>query len=282
MAGLFNLHTHTLFCDGKAAPEGYVLKALELGFHTLGFSGHAPVPFENHFAIKEGELLDYFKTIRALKEKYKNDINILLALEIDFIPQITKDFIEYINQGNLDYIIGGIHLIKNKEKEGLWFIDGPFQEKYDEGLFRVFDGHVRKGVEAYYHQLLEMISTQKLDIIAHLDKIKMHNKDRYFSEEEGWYKDLIWKTLKYIAKEKNCIIEVNTRGLYKNRSETTFPGPTLLEQIHHLNIPITLSSDAHHPDELDGYYPETITLLKDIGFAELVYFSPKGREKQLL
>ena len=279
---LFNLHTHTLFCDGKAEPEDYVLKALELGFHTLGFSGHAPVPFENHFAIKENELPDYLKTIKALKEKYKNQIDILLALEIDFIPQITKDFIEYINQGNLDYTIGGVHLIQNKEKEGLWFIDGPLKEKYDEGLLKVFDGNVRIGVEAYYYQVLEMVSTQKPDIIAHLDKIKMHNKDRYFSEEEGWYKDLVWKTLKFIAKETNCIIEVNTRGLYKKRSETTFPGPALLEQINHLNIPITLSSDAHHPDELDGNYPETITLLKDIGFSELIYFSQKGRESQLI
>jgi len=125
-----------------------------------------------------------------------------------------------------------------------------------------------------------MIATQNLDIIAHFDKIKMHNKNRYFSEEENWYKDLVWKTLKYISQETDCIIEVNTRGLYKKRAETFFPSPEILEQVHHLNIPITLSSDAHKPDEMDGFYSEAIELLCNIGFKELIYFVGSERKLQ--
>ena len=71
-------------------------------------------------------------------------------------------------------------------------------------------------------------------------------------------------------------MEVNTRGLYKKRSETTFPGPAILEQLLHQKIPITLSSDAHQPDDLDGFYPETMSLLEDIGFKELVCYSSEG------
>lgn len=276
----FNLHTHSHFCDGKEAPEEFVKQAIELGFHTLGFSSHAPVPFENKFALKEDRLDEYFNTIRNLKKKYKTQIQLLLSLEIDYIPGITKDFSEFSKSGKLDYTIGGVHLIRNKEVDGLWFIDGPYQEKYDEGLKIVFNGHARKGVEVYYNQVLEMIATQKPDIIAHFDKIKMHNKNRFFSEEEGWYKDIVWKILKYIASKTDCIIEVNTRGLYKKRCDTFFPGPEILEQIHHLNIPITLSSDAHNPEELDGYYPEALSLLKDIGFKELVCFEGKTKKMQ--
>jgi len=126
------------------------------------------------------------------------------------------------------------------------------------------------------------VATQKPDIIAHLDKIKMHNKNRYFTEEEGWYKDIVWKTLKFIADKSNCIVEVNTRGLYKKRSDTFFPGPAILEQIHHLKIPITLSADAHQPAELNGYYEEAIKLMKEIGFKELVCFDNKGRITQAI
>ena len=276
----FNLHTHSHFCDGKEAPEEYVKRAIELDFHSLGFSGHAPVPFDNHFAIKEEKLDEYFQTIRDLKLKYKDSIQILLSLEIDYITGITKDFDEFRKQGDLDYVIGGVHLIKNQNQEGLWFIDGPYQEKYDEGLKTVFNGHARKGVEAYYNQVLEMIATQKPDIIAHLDKIKMHNKERFFSIEEKWYKDLVWKTLKYIADETNCIVEINTRGLYKKRCDTFFPGPEILEQIHHLNIPITLSSDAHKPTELNEYYEEAISVLKDIGFKKILYYRGTERVSQ--
>jgi len=277
---LFNLHTHSRFCDGKEEPEEYVKQAVELGFHTLGFSSHAPVPFENNFSLKEEKMDEYFSTIRALDEKYKDRINILLSMEIDYIPGITRTFAEFSKAGNLDYTIGGVHLVRNKEIEKLWFIDGSKQETYDDGLQKLFNGHIRKGVEAYYGQIREMVATQKPDIIAHLDKIKMHNKNRYFSEEESWYKDLAWKTLKYIASESNCIVEVNTRGLYKKRSDTFFPSPAILEQIHHLKIPITLSADAHQPNELNGYYDEALKLLKEIGFKELICFSKKGRIKQ--
>jgi histidinol-phosphatase (PHP family) len=276
----FNLHTHSRFCDGKEEPEAYVKQAVELEFHTLGFSSHAPVPFENNFSLKEEKMDEYFSTIRALDEKYKNRINILLSMEIDYIPGITRTFAEFSKAGNLDYTIGGVHLVRNKEIEKLWFIDGSKQETYDDGLQKLFNGHIRKGVEAYYNQIIEMVATQKPDIIAHLDKIKMHNKNRYFSEEEGWYKDLFWKTLKYIASESNCIVEVNTRGLYKKRSDTFFPSPAILEQIHHLKIPVTLSSDAHHPSELNGYYVEALKLLKEIGFKEMVCFDKNGRIKQ--
>lgn len=277
----FNLHTHTTFCDGKAEPEDYIQKAIALGFHTLGFSGHAPVPFENNFSIKDDALEHYFDEITRLKEKYKSQICILLSLEIDFIPGITKDFSIYRDMGNLNYIIGGIHLVKNTgNNRRFWFIDGPFQEKYDQGLQDVFHGNPRKGVEAYYNQLLEMITTQKPDIIAHLDKIKMHNKNRFFSEQEKWYQSLVWKVLKYIATETNSIVEINTRGLYKKRSESFFPGPEILEQIHHLNIPVTLSSDAHMPEELDGYYSEAFAMMKDIGFKELILFDEKGKRTQ--
>jgi len=270
-----------LFCDGKADPIEYVQKAIELDFHTLGFSSHAPVPFENTFSLKEERLEEYTSTIAKLKERFQERINIFLALEIDFIPGITKDFEEFDRTGNLDYIIGGVHLIRNKEKQGLWFIDGPKQEIYDDGLKKVFKGNIRNGVENYYYQLQEMTVKQKPDIIAHFDKIKMHNKGRYFSEEEKWYKEIVWKTLKIIS-ESRPVVEVNTRGLYKNRSDTTFPGPDILEQIHHLNIPITLSSDAHKPEELDGCYIETIALLKDIGFKKLQYFSKDGWVNQII
>jgi histidinol-phosphatase (PHP family) len=283
MKNAFNLHTHTRYCDGKAEPEAYVKEAIGMGFHTLGFSGHAPVPFENKFAIRDDDSLTaYCKEIKALQKRYRETIRVLLALECDFIPGISRDFEAFRTAFDLDYIIGGVHLVRNRDQadSGLWFIDGPYPERYDRGLQEVFADNPRKGVEAYYMQLMEMVATQRPDIIAHLDKIKMHNQNRFFSEEEKWYRTLVWKTLKYIAETKNTVIEVNTRGLYKKRSDTFFPGPWILEQVHHLGIPVTLSSDAHEPHELNSYYNEALTVLTDIGFREVVYFEGKNKKVQ--
>lgn len=35
-----NLHTHSIFCDGKDTIEEMTLEAISKGFDILGFSGH--------------------------------------------------------------------------------------------------------------------------------------------------------------------------------------------------------------------------------------------------
>lgn len=268
---LFNLHTHTYFCDGKAEPLAFVKEALKQGFDTLGFSGHAPLLFENEIAIAPEELPSYIKEIKRLGEYYRDQINIPLALEFDFIPGLSADFQQVSRDNKLDYTIGSIHLIGDDSSEQLWFIDGGDPKPYERGLQANFDNNIRKAVAAYFEQLNTMIETQAPDIIGHLDKIKMHNKSRFFTEDEKWYQQHIDKTL-VLIKEKGKIIEVNTRGLYKKRSDSLFPGLSVLKKIKALNIPITISSDAHKPEELSLYIPETLSLVRELGFNKLMNF----------
>jgi histidinol-phosphatase (PHP family) len=275
----FNLHTHCHYCDGSSEPEEYIREAIRLGFGTLGFSSHAPVPFENRFAIQsEDQLKKYAYEIRFLKQKYAGKIEILLGLEADFIPGITRDFGYLKEFAGLDYIIGGIHLIKNPEKENLWFTDGPKQESYDQGLQAIFDNDIKLAVKTYWQQVRLMIETQKPDIIAHLDKIKMHNKNRFFTEDEAWYQEELDATLDLIARSGQ-VVEVNTRGIYKGRSDELFPGIDALKKIRSLHIPITLSSDAHKSEELNLYFEETKEILRKTGFEKLRLLTGKGWEE---
>ncbi|MFC2111450.1 histidinol-phosphatase, partial [Bacteroidota bacterium] len=112
---------------------------------------------------------------------------------------------------------------------------------------------------------------QKPDIIAHFDKVKMHNKNRFFSEDEDWYIGLVDKTLE-IIKQTNTIVEVNTRGIYKGKCDSLFPSIDILKKCFKLKIPIIISSDAHKPEEISSYFPETIEIIKGIGFQELKMF----------
>lgn len=277
---LFNLHTHSRFCDGTGEPEEYVRAAIKAGFHTFGFSSHGPVPFPNNFAIKDEEKLEeYCQVIRDLKAKYAGRIRIFLGLELDYIEGITQDFSIYREQCGLDYVIGSVHLVRNGDDKKLWFIDGSKVESYDNGLTEVFGGDVRKAVTTYYDHVNKMILIQKPDIVGHLDKIKMHNKGRYFREDESWYRDIIMETLENI-KNSGLIVEVNTRGIYKKRSDDLYPGARTLEHMNTLGIPITLSADAHKPEEINGHYQETINLLKELGFKSLTYLSEEGWKEQ--
>lgn len=267
-----NLHTHTHFSDGSEVPDKYCEEAIRQGFQSLGFSDHGPVPFPNTFALREERLQDYINCITDLKDKYSastSPLQIFLGLEIDYIPGISEPFKAYRNEYSFDYLIGSVHLVKNANTGKLWFIDGPDIEIYDEGLKEVFDGNIELAVTSYFRQIQSMVIDHHPDIIGHFDKIKMYNRDRYYSENDAWYQNLVDETLTLISQSES-IIEVNTRGLYKKRASTFFPGPAVLNKIRSLNIPVTVVSDAHAPHELSLCFEDAYKTLKMLGFKTVI------------
>ncbi len=266
-----NYHTHTLFCDGKEPLRAYVKAAERLHYAQLGFSSHGPLPFDNDFSILESQLPTYCQEIDALQTQ--TSVTLLKALECDFVPGMSQSFDTLRQAYHLDYIIGGIHLVRPTDREGIWFIDGPKREVYDEGLNTLFDHNIRKAVTTFWEQTFEMLETEHLNIIAHLDKIKMHNQHRFFQEDEPWYISLSDKALQLIRKH-DVIIEINTRGMYKRRYNGFYPNTRLLMAARKLDIPVVISSDAHHSDDLDQCCTAAWDELKRCGYDHLAVFDP--------
>lgn len=267
----YNLHQHSNFSDGADDPEPYVQKAIDLGFTAIGFSEHSPLPFDNPFSLKKENVSNYVNTIDNLNDKYNSKITIYRALEMDFIPKISEDFNFWKEECKTDYLIGSVHLVSPPNTNELWFTDGPKYQTYDDGLIKYFDGDIRKGVKTYYNQMNSMIDTQDFDIVGHVDKITMHNRNRYFTEDERWYQKMIDETLDLI-KQKDLIVEVNTRGKYKKRSEYLFPDGIALQKVSKLGIPVIISSDAHQPDELNLGFEDAINHLLKAGINEVWRF----------
>ena len=116
-----NYHTHSLYCDGKSTLEEQVHAAEQCGLFQLGFSSHAPVPFENNFAMVEEKLPDYIQEIDRLQQTTL--VSLLKSLECDYIPEMTVDFAKRQTEDGLDYVIGGVHQVRQRNGEGLWFED---------------------------------------------------------------------------------------------------------------------------------------------------------------
>ena len=268
----FNLHTHSIYSDGKSQPREIVEEAVHQGLTTLGFSEHSPLPFDNNFSVKSADMPKYVAEIAQLKTEFKDKIDIYCGLEADYLTSVSEPFAITKEKYHLDYLIGGVHLVgQSANPDEIWFIDGPKWEVYDEGLQKFFDGDIRRAVRRFFDQSNEMIENEPFDIIAHFDKIKMHNRDRYFHEDEPWYRQLALETLDLI-RQKGLVMEINTRGIYKKRYNGFYPSPWLMEEACKMHIPAIISADAHHFSEITLEFAAAEEALKKAGYRSVVNF----------
>jgi histidinol-phosphatase (PHP family) len=259
-----NFHTHSNYCDGKGELDDYIARAKASNMISLGFSSHAPVPFESVWCMKQTKLDDYLRHVNLLKSENR-ELQIYKSLEIDYVPNEISplDF-----KDRLDYTIGSIHFVEKFLDGRHWEVDGTHQS-FMEGYESIFDSNIKDAIVRYYELTREMIRSHCPDIIGHLDKIKIQNKENtFFEENDLWYQQEIKKTLNLIQ-ASGAIVEVNTRGIYQKKSPTTYPSPWILKLILEKDIPITINSDAHHPDDLIREFSATALMLKAIGFEKL-------------
>ncbi len=269
-----NFHTHSAFDDGNVVLEEYVKEALKQDVAILGFSSHNPLPFSVDWVLKKEDYDKYCKTVRDLSEKYKDKIRILLGLEMDFLSNLDSFYREGIDLSALDFLIGSIHFVNFFGDDKGWAIDES-QEEFEKGLDEIYSGNIKKVVEDYYKLIRSMLKLENPDIVAHLDLIKMNNKDgKYFSEEEKWYRAAVLDTLKAVAKSSS-ILEVNTGGIARGKTDSLYPSNWILEEAYNMRIPITLSSDAHRPEQITAKFKEAAVLLNSIGYKEVYILHKK-------
>lgn len=255
---------HSTYCDGKSELMDYVDQARTLNLISIGFSSHAPVPFSTKWCMKAERLDDYLINIEKIK-KLNSFVEIYKGLEVDFIPGVTSP---NLFRDKLDYSVGSIHFIETLPDGTAWEIDGT-HALFLEGYSKIFNNNIQDVIIRYFELTREMIATACPSIVGHLDKIKIQNPgSKFFKESDTWYQDEVKKTIDAIH-SSNAIVEVNTRGIYQKKSETTYPSPWILELLHKKNIPVTINSDAHHSDDIINQFPETALMLKRIGFKKI-------------
>ncbi|TAJ12747.1 histidinol-phosphatase HisJ family protein [Marinilabiliaceae bacterium JC017] len=274
----FSLHTHSPYCDGKSTMDEICQTAVNKGLQMIGFSGHAPVPFKTKWAMGFDDLTQYQSDIYNCQKSYEGTLQIYKALEVDYVPGFTVSLNEWRRIVRPDYLIGSVHLVKGAANDALWFLDGP-PENYDKGINEIFGGDYKKAVRAYYHQLREMIQEGRPEIIGHMDKVVMNNQRRYFDPEADWHMIEVEKTLR-IIKAYGCIVEINTRGIYRGKYDDFFPSASIIQKCIELHIPLTISSDAHHCIELDSGFEDAAKTMVELGGKELTVLN-KGVWEQI-
>lgn len=260
-----NLHGHTTYCDGKNKAEDYILAAIEKNFVSVGLSGHSYTAFDTDPCMSIQGTEEYLKELKILKEKYKDRMQFYIGIEADFYTGYDKSTDKEMG---LDFRIGSVHYIKDKVKDEYYCVDNT-PEILAYGIKNYDNGNEKSFIEAYYDNIIEMVHTQKPDILGHLDLVRKFNKNgKYFDENADWYNRKIDYVLDKIA-ETDTIIEINTGGMSRGWTETPYPSIPILKKILDRNIPITISSDVHAVENIDFYFKESIDMIKDIGFVKV-------------
>lgn len=258
-----DLHNHTTLCNhAEGTSEEYIKRAIELGIDVYGFSDHAPMNFDPKYRMKLSQKKGYEKDILELKEKYKSEIEILLAYEVDYLDGYILD--EVIDS-KVDYLIGSVHFIKNKND--MWGFDNPefigvYKSKDIDSIWK-----------EYFDAIESMAKTNLFDIAGHLDLIKVF---KFLPKQDV---RILAKDALLAIKKSNMTLEINPAGLRKPIGET-YPSKQLLELAYEMGINITFGSDAHAVDQVGFKYEEAITLAKDIGYSKCITFN--NRDSKLV
>lgn len=250
-------HIHSLYSDGRDAPEEYIAPAISAGLKEIGFSEHLTLFKEQQeWNMNPGNISTYLNNIETLR-KNNGEIIVRTGLEVDFFAGKEKETEAFIKSIDLDYVIGSVHYLGEKTvDEGPEFYTG---KNFD----RLF--------ESYFEQVCKASSSGLFDIIAHCDLIRIYGYQS-FSDPEPLYRKLA-NTMKL----SNVAFELNTNG--RNRPLADFyPDRKFLHIFREENIPVCVNSDAHMPKRVGQYFDEAYDLLRSAGFKEMAVFEKRKRQ----
>lgn len=281
--GLASLHNHSRYCDGQGTIKEYVQAAMAAGLVAFGASSHAPLPFPCDYAMPIGQLDRYCAEVRDLAATYRDQLPVYLGLELDYLPGLSSFYQSELLSRGFDYFVASVHYVGEPGTDP-WAYDES-EECFAREIQQRHRGDARPVVEDYYRRLrlmVEEVSGWECPIIVgHLDRIALWNRDdRYFPTTDDWYLDLVSDALSTVAR-LGLVVEINTSGWSKPRGAPN-PDASILSACQSRAIPITISADAHRPENVAWRFPEATRLLRELGIHGIVTLGPDGWQPRQL
>lgn len=269
-------HNHPHYCDGSGTVEAYARAALAAALTDLGLSSHAPAPLAAVWHMPLAALPAYVAEVRAVREAFRGRLAVHLGLEVDYLPpELVPDGEafqrEHLFAAPLEYAVASVHYV-GRDPSGRPFAIDESAEAFHRQVTEVYGGDARPLVEAYYAATAALAAQARHwpcpVILGHLDKVKMWNvAERYFPAAAPWYVEAAERALEAV-RAAGLVVEVNTAGLRAPCREA-YPAPWLLRRCRALGIPVTLSADAHRPEDVAAHFVEARALVREAGYTSV-------------
>jgi histidinol-phosphatase (PHP family) len=209
-------------------------------------------------AVEGGADLDAYVT--ALLAGQDAGLPLLIGLEVDFLPGAMPAMAEVLEEYPFDVLLGSVHWLD------AWLFDAygtdafaaQWEERDTDAVFA-----------QYVDSVLELTQTGIVDVLAHLDVIKVagHRAPRLEEHEARLVAGL---------SDADVVVEFSSAGLRKPVADT-YPSGRLLDALLDVGIGLTTASDGHDVDGI-GLGFETLTeALNARGVEQLATFRRRER-----
>jgi len=238
----FNYHTHTYRCghaDYNLKDEDYVKLFIQKGFRKIAFTDHMPdksgTDTRKRMRMDYSQKDEYLNSIKYLKEKYKDIIDIETGFEIEFLPGQEQNLLELKKE--VDKLVLGQHFI---------YEDGNNRLK----IFRYQD-FSHEDLLKYASYIVKAMELGIPDIIVHPD-LFMLSRDS-FTEKEAEVAHIICKA----AEKYDIPLEINLTEanllLIGKREKITYPCKEFWNIVKDYNIKVLYGVDAHYESQIINY-----------------------------
>jgi len=221
-----NLHAHTVRCRHASGTEReYIENAVKAGFTRYGFADHAPYVFRDgyysNFRMFPEQQEDYVNTLLALREEFRDVIDIRIGYEAEYYPEFFGDFLKLITRYPVDYLILGQH-----------FMESEMTRKYS-GITTEDPGYLAQYVDQYIAGMKTGVFTYG----AHPDLVNFTGDAGVFDREYG--------RLIEAAKECGMPMEINFLGIRDHRA---YPHDRFFRLCGEIGAEVCFGCDAHSAD----------------------------------
>ena len=216
-------HTHTKRCGHAIGEdEQFVIEAIKCGIKRLGFSDHIFLEGFEERGIRGDfeELPGYLKSIRDLKEKYKDKIDIKVGFEAEYLPQYLDYYRKILKNGTVDYLILGQHNYIENNKSASYF-NNPLK---------------------YFEDVIEGIKSGLFKYLCHPDLFMLFIY--------GWDKQIEAYARKILeaCEQYDMPIEINLTGIRRNRA---YPCDEFFKLSKEYKLRYVIGVDAHAPEHFN-------------------------------
>lgn len=271
---LSDMHVHTDHSHDAHYPmEEMVRSGIERGIGAMAIADHCDVTrcendpnYDIYTHIKEA-----CAEVDALNEKYGDKIRLLRSVELGDGVWYPEQSHRVARQLPYDVIVGATHAVRCDAAEAIplkekWFSQIKFLDLSDE---QFHDFMCR-----YFEDMLAMVRTQNIDIMAHILCGPCYYVYRYrIFKDMRPYEAQIRAVLKAII-EKGIAMEMHGMLFLAHAGE--YPYFWVAELYRQLGgYLITLSTDAHAPNEVGAGYEIRLRMLKEAGFTHTLYYKDR-------